>query len=107
MKEQRKTLHQFALGGVRKWKHIAQAYYDLKEGNDCLLMKHEDVCADPIAGAKKIFDWMELEHHPEGLKEFADRYEPASHRREEDSTYQQYIDDDLIKLAGQVGFDLT
>ena len=93
-------------GFLAKWKEAIHAYQQLKKNNDAYLVKHEDLCDDPITEGRKLFDWLGVSSSDEDMGRFAKGYKEANIRREDDNSYLPYITPDIIKFAEKVGYSL-
>lgn len=91
-------------GFLGKWKEATIAYRQLKNKNDVYLVKHENMCMDPLGEGRKLFEWLDISTEQTLLDKFAEGYKEASLRREEDDAYQKYMTPDIVKFAERVGY---
>jgi len=94
-------------GFLSKWKEAIHAHSQLKKNNDCYLVRHEDLCEDPINEGRKLFNWLGINSDDEHMRRFAEGYKEANVRRNEDESYKKYLNEEIIKFANRVGYDLS
>ena len=85
---------------MQKWVSAVDAYHFLKDTNDTLLLKHEDICGDPESQGRRIFDWLGVSPNAK----FASYYQKASQKRQKDSRWQTLITDEVTRAAESIGY---
>jgi len=94
-------------GFLAKWKEAIHAHGQLKKNNDAYLVRHEDLCEDPINEGRKLFDWLGIASDDDHMQRFAEGYKDANIRRGDDETYRKYMTPEIIKFAERVGYDIS
>jgi len=85
------------------WHQSVNAYQQLKENNDAVLVRHEDMCAKPEEKGLELYRWLGV---VEEAEHFNKTYKEAANRMSKSEEYVKYLTPQIIESAKRIGYDL-